>query len=320
MLSSLLSSAQDGSNVFPFLNIPVSARQAALGGDVISIRDYDPNFAGINPSLLNIEHHNQLAANAALYIADSKFATLSYARDLGEGHLVNFMARALDYGKMPRMDEYGFQNGEFGALDASIGLGYAYQFEDEWTVGGNLNFVSARIDNYSSMAVSGTAAVAYHRKKRKETATLVFRNFGYQFKTFNGTCEVMPLRVDLGYTRILNKVPIAVSVTAHDLQKFNISSEYNINGQEVNFGRKILDHLSFGIEFFPERNFNLRLGYNAKRGNELAVLDQRNFSGISGGFGFRMSTFRFDYAHIRYHNAANVNMIGISIDLDGKRY
>ena len=91
-------------------------------------------------------------------------------------------------------------------------------------------------------------------------------------------------------------------------------------GQEVNFGRKILDHLSFGIEFFPERNFNLRLGYNAKRGNELAVLDQRNFSGISGGFGFRMSTFRFDYAHVRYHNAANVNMIGISIDLNGKRY
>ena len=320
MLSSILSFAQDGSDVFPFMNIPVSARQAALGGDVITVRDYDTNFAGLNPSLLNVEHDNQIALNAALYIADSKYATLSYARDLGEGHLVNFLGRVLDYGKMARMDEFGFQNGEFGAMDAALGVGYAYQFENEWTVGGNLNFITSQIDNFSSMAISGTAAVSYHRKKRKETASLVFRNFGYQFKTFNGTRETLPFRVDLGYTKILQRVPVAISITAHDLQKFNISSEYNINGQEVNFGRKILDHLSFGVEFFPEKNFNIRLGYNAKRGNELAVAEQRNFSGISGGFGFRMSTFRFDYAHVRYHNAANVNMIGVSLDLNGKRY
>ncbi|PZU05117.1 MAG: penicillin-binding protein, partial [Chryseobacterium sp.] len=46
-----------------------------------------------------------------------------------------------------------------------------------------------------------------------------------------------------------------------------------------------------------------------------AVADQRNFSGLSGGFGIKLSRFRIDYAHVRYHNSSNVNQIGISVDL-----
>jgi hypothetical protein len=34
-----------------FLNVPISARQAVLGGDAVSVRDYDVNFAAINPAL-----------------------------------------------------------------------------------------------------------------------------------------------------------------------------------------------------------------------------------------------------------------------------
>jgi len=57
------------------------------------------------------------------------------------------------------------------------------------------------------------------------------------------------------------------------------------------------------------------LGYNVKRVNEFAVADQRNFSGLSAGFGIKISRFRVDYAHVRYHNSSNVNQIGVSIDL-----
>ncbi|WP_315057157.1 hypothetical protein [Chryseobacterium indoltheticum] len=101
------------------------------------------------------------------------------------------------------------------------------------------------------------------------------------------------------------------------MQKFDISSDYNVNGQEIGFGRKIADHFSLGAELFPEKGFNIRLGYNVRRGNELAVVDQRNFTGLSAGFGLKISKFRLDYAHVRYHNSSNVNQIGISVDLSG---
>ena len=318
-LSGFFSFAQNGTSVYPFLNIPVSARQAALGGDAISIRDSDVAFTIANPSLLNKDSDGQLSLNAAMYLADSKYGTIAYAKDLDNGHMVTINGRYMNYGNIPRTDDSGFEMGEFTASDVSVGGGYAYQFEENWTIGGGLNFITSKIDTYTSSAISGTAGVTYHHKKNKEALSVVFRNFGYQFKSFNGTREYLPFRIDLGYTRILKNFPLAVTVTAHDLQKLDISSDLNVNGQEINFGRKIADHFSIGAELFPERSFNVRLGYNVKRGNELAVIDQRNFSGLSAGFGIKLSRFKLDYAHVRYHNSSNVNQIGISVDLTSRR-
>lgn len=319
ILSGIVSFAQNGTNVYSFLNIPVSARQAALGGDAITIRDYDVSFAIANPSLLNPDSDKQLSVNATAYLADSKYGTIGFAKELENGHMVTVNARYMSYGNIPRTDESGFEMGEFSASDVAVGAGYAYRFEEDWTIGGGLNFITSKIDTYSSSAISGNAGITYHNKQNKEVASLVFRNFGYQFKSFNGERENLPFRIDLGYTKILKAFPLAITITAHDLQKFDISSEYNLNDQEVNIGRKIADHFSIGAELFPEKNFNVRLGYNAKRGNELAVVDQRNFSGLSAGFGLKISKFKIDYAHVRYHNSSNVNQLGLSIDLSSHR-
>lgn len=316
-LSGIVSFAQTGTNVYPFLNIPVSARQAALGGDAITTRDHDVSFAIANPALLNKESDKQLSVNATAYLADSKYGTIAYARDLDNGHMVTVNARYMSYGNTPRTDDSGFEMGEFSASDVAVGGGYAYQFEEDWTIGGGLNFITSKIDTYTSSALAGTLGVTYHPKRTKEVVSVVIRNFGYQFKSFNGGRENLPFRIDLGYTKILKAFPLAITITAHDLQQFDISSEFNVNGQEVNAGRKIADHFSLGAELFPEKSFNFRLGYNVRRGNELAVADQRNFSGLSAGFGLKVSKFRIDYAHVRYHNSSNVNQIGISVDLSG---
>ena len=306
---------QEGTNVYPFLNIPISARQAALGGDAISVRDYDVSFVGANPGLMNLEQDEMISINYASYLADSKYGTVTYVKDLEEGHLLSLNARYMDYGRMPRTDESATIDGEFGAFDAAIGLGYAYQFDDNWTIAGGANFVTSKIDSYTSMAVVGTAGITYHKAKTNETLALVFRNFGYQFKPFNGVRENVAFRIDLGYTKILDEFPIAITVTAHDLQKVNISQDVNNNGQEIRWTRKFADHLSVGAEIFPKQAFNIRFGYNVKRGNELAVLDQRSFAGLSAGFGIKISSFRFDYSHVRYHNSSNINMFGLSLDL-----
>lgn len=315
IFSSIFLQAQEGTNVFPFLNTPFSARQAALGSDAVSVRDYDVSFAGVNPGLMNLEQDKMISINYASYLAGTNYGTLSYVKDLEYGHLVGFNARYMDYGKMPRTDEAANISGNFGAMDASLGLSYAYQFEDDWTIAGGANFVTSKIDNYTSMAVVGTAGVTYHNEKTNETVALVFRNFGYQFKTFDGTREKVAFRVDLGYTRILDDFPLAFTITAHDLQKYDISQNYNNNGQEIRWTRKLMDHLSGGIEIFPGQAFNVRFGYNVKRGNELAVLDQRSFAGLSAGFGIKISSFKFDYAHVRYHNSSNLNMFGLTLDL-----
>ena len=264
---------------------------------------------------MNLEQDQMISINYSSYLADSKYGTISYVKDLEEGHLIGFNARYMDYGKIPRTDESAQISGDFGAMDASVGLSYAYQFDEDFTIAASTNFVTSKIDSYTSMAVVANAGVTYHNAESRETLALVFRNFGYQFKSFNGTRENVAFRVDLGYTKILDEFPLAFTITAHDLQKLNISQDFDNNGQPINWSRKFADHFSVGAELFPEQAFNIRLGYNVRRGNELAVLDQRSFAGLSAGFGIKISSFRFDYAHVRYHNASNVNMFGITLDL-----
>ena len=119
---SFFANAQTGTNVYQFLNVPISARQAVLGGDAVSVRDYDVNFAAINPALMNLDMDNRIALNYSSYLADSKLGSINYVKDLESGHLISVNARVMDFGKIPRTDESGQVNGEFSAMDTSVGL------------------------------------------------------------------------------------------------------------------------------------------------------------------------------------------------------
>ena len=78
-------------------------------------------------------------------------------KDLTAGHFISVNARVLTSGKTPRTDEFGNVNGEFSAMDASFGVGYAYQFDDDFTIGANVNYLTSKIDNYTSSVISADA-------------------------------------------------------------------------------------------------------------------------------------------------------------------
>ena len=78
-------------------------------------------------------------------------------------------------------------------------------------------------------------------------------------------------------------------------------------------------HVIVGIELFPEKSFNLRVGYNFRRAEELRILEQRNFSGISVGLGLKMNNLKFNYSYSRYTLAANTSLFGLTIDFANER-
>jgi len=58
----------------------------------------------------------------------------------------------------------------------------------------------------------------------------------------------------------------------------------------------------------------LRLGYNFRRAEELRIDEQRNFSGISLGFGLRMNRLKFNYSYSRYTLAGNSSLFGLILN------
>ncbi|MDR1877124.1 MAG: type IX secretion system protein PorQ [Flavobacteriaceae bacterium] len=309
--------AQMGQEIYTFMNMTTSARQSALGGNANSSWDNDPNMAMFNPAMMNEKMHNQVGINYASYLADVKLGALSYVYNPKEGnHFLSLHGRYVDYGDFKAADEAGVVTGDFTATDAAVTLGYAYRISEFFTVGGNLSYVTSKIESYSSSAILADLGVVFHDVDYYTTVSAVVRNFGKQLTYYNDRREKLPIQANLGISHRFERTPIELTLTLHDLQKFDISYPTNKNGEEVRFGRKIMDHVSLGAEFFPESVFNLRAGYNFKRGNELSIEDQRSFAGLTLGFGLKISYFRLDYAWGRYNAAGNTHTFGLRIDLE----
>ena len=85
LLTSLAAHAQIGGNyVYQFLNVPASARIAALGGTLITVKDHDLNTALQAPSLINPSMDRSLALSGVLYPDGVKFGNAAFARDYGK--------------------------------------------------------------------------------------------------------------------------------------------------------------------------------------------------------------------------------------------
>jgi len=154
---------------------------------------------------------------------------------------------------------------------------------------------------------------------------LAIRNIGTQITTYAGQRESLPLEIDFGMSQKLYNVPIRWHLTMENLQTWNIAKpnparsqtdlEGNQTEEKIGFFGNAIRHLILGAELFPERGFNIRVGYNFRRAEELRIVDQRNFSGLSFGIGIKMNKMRFSYSHARYSSAANTSFFGLHIDL-----
>ncbi|MDO5510534.1 MAG: type IX secretion system protein PorQ [Weeksellaceae bacterium] len=308
--------AQTGTRVYEFMNITTSPRQAALGGNAQSMWDADPNMAYWNPALMNENMHKKLALNYVNYLADIQMATASFAYQWDDRSFFSVHGQYMDYGDFMAADEIGQVIGNFGAKDINIQLAFAYNISDFFTVGAGAKFIHSQIEMYRSYGIAADLGVVLHDIDYNTNVALSVRNLGYQLKPYDQLREPLPLQVNLGVSHKLEHVPLEVTATLHNLQTFDMSDPESSTGQPTSIYRKAIDHVSVGAELFPGRGFNLRAGYNFKRGNELNPRQNKNFSGVTFGFGLRVSSFRLEYAHAQYYPGSNTDHFGLIIDLE----
>ena len=68
-----------GTRTYQFLNMPASAKLAALGGDVVSVKDGDLNGVSQNPALLDSTMERQLAISYNNYFAGINMGYVAHA-------------------------------------------------------------------------------------------------------------------------------------------------------------------------------------------------------------------------------------------------
>lgn len=320
--------AQIGGNaVYQFLNLPASTKQAALGGRVLTAVGYDPTSAIFNPATINPEMNNQLQVNYANWLGDVNYGTAAYAYTW-DRHVQTFQVGVtyLDYGNFNGFNEQGIATGEFGGSDIAVSAGYSYNipFSDIY-LGANIKVISSRLEQYSSIGGAVDFGALYYDEDKAVRIALVVRNIGTQFTLYNEVREPLPLEVAVGFSNTMKKLPLRLHVTLENLQRWNLAFSNDANAQtdldgnvideDPSFFNNVLRHTIFGLEFFPEQTFQVRLGYNFRRGQELSIQDTRAFSGVSAGFSLKINKMRFSYTHARYTLASHTSLFGVNINL-----
>lgn len=320
-----------GEATYQFLNLVSSPRQAALGGKIITNFDHDVTEALYNPASINWQMDNQLAVNYSSYLGGISYGTAAYAYTW-DRHVqtLHVGMTYINYGSFDGYDLNGNSTGTFNGNEAALSVGYNYNIPyTDFYIGANVKLITSALEQYNSFGGAVDIGAMYINEKLDFHAALTVRNLGTQFTTYAGQNEPLPLEVNFGMSQTLENVPLRWHLTLENLQKWPIGVsnparattdlDGNQTQEKVSFFNKGLRHLILGAELFPEGGFNVRLGYNFRRAEELRIVDQRNFSGLSFGIGIKLNKMRFSYTHARFTSASNTSFFGLQIDLDGRR-
>lgn len=332
MLSSFVSSAQiGGTNTYEFLNVPISARVAALGGSVIAVKDNDPTIAISNPSLLNSEMNGMASFSYLNYFADINHGFFSYVKDFDKAGTFSAGIRYLDYGTFIETDEGGNELGKFTAAEYALILGWGKQIDSNFSVGVNLKPIYSSLYLYSSAGIALDFSGTYYNKQKGLTASMVVKNVGTQLSPYveGGDKEPIPFEVQAGISKKFKHMPFRVSLDMIQLQNWNLAYNDSIlqtNSSDLSDEEKsdrnktgligeTFRHLVIGGEFVPSKNFMLRFGYSFKRRAELAHDNKPGLIGFSWGIGFRVKKFHISYGSAKYHLAGPSNHFTITTNL-----
>lgn len=328
-----------GTKTYRFLDIPMTARAAALGGNNMSIWGEDVNLLHSNPSLLNPAMTKQVAFDYSNYVADLNLFYLAYAHSLKKHGTAAISVQGFNYGKFTGYDELGQQTGNFKASDNCINLNYARPLADSlFNVGIALKTIISQYDIYQSYGNAIDFGITYHNKKNV-TVSLVAKNVGFIWKSYssnNTQKEALPQTVQFGMSKKIEKAPFRVFFVYDQLLKWNISyvspidtagkfstlntgeTQQDSSGfqkfkaRSGRFGDNLMRHIVLGTEIVITKNFNLRIAYNYRRQKEMTLPERRGFNGLSFGFGMRVKRFGFSYSFSKMAFPGSSHIFGLT--------
>jgi hypothetical protein len=330
-LTKLATAQIGGENTYEFLALAPSARITGLGGTNVSILDHDLTIQLANPAALNPKMDKLVAFGSVVYPGRVNFGNVSYARKFKIPGTFGFGLQYIAYGRFKETDEAANILGNFNAGEMNIYAGYGYQFARIFSVGANAKFIYSQLGPYSSVGMVADLAVMINDTAHNVTASIVAKNIGGQFKTYNkGVREPMPFDLQAGLSFGFKNVPFRFHFTFHDLYRWNIRYNNPADQQTDNLFTDSADlkpkkyiadnlfrHIIIGVEFNIKKVVRFDIAYNHMRQQELKLTTRRGVPGISLGLGLHIRQFDFGYGFQPLAQGATMHNFTLSVNTAG---
>ncbi len=258
--------------------------------------------------------HKHLALSYTDYLADISLSSVYYVVNHSKFGQWGAGLQYMGYGNFTQTDPTGQTLGNFSVHDYVLSVTHATTLKP-FTLGATLKMALSGIAEYKSVAALIDLGGIYKHPEKELYVGLALKNIGYQLKTFTGEDrEAMPFDAQLGLTYKPEHMPLQLSITAHHLQQFDISYAdtaqtglYLVNAPAKSFGDKLARHFVVSSQFLLSKNFNVLVGYNHLRRQELRLETKSAGAGLSLGATVRVKSFELTFTRAYYHVAGASN-------------
>ena len=292
-----------GTTGYVFLEIPVTARMAAMGETSVALTDVGAEALFTNPSLLGyaVFRHN-IHASYANYLADIQHQALGYGIQLTPIGAFGISINRLDLGEMVETVNADPNNpggryliiGKYSADALAVGLTYARKATTWFSYGITAKYVRERISIYESNNILVDIGVIYCTQFHSLRVGGYIQNFGVDSKYIGDTFK-MPTIFRLGAAAELvgdPNTPTRLTLSVDALHP----SDYT-------------ERLNVGTEYWIQNILALRAGYKFNYDEE----------GLTIGGGLKLHTSSFglliDYAYLDYGRLNMVQMVSVGFEL-----
>ena len=306
LLSAAFVAAQESKTAYNFLRLPVSAHEAALGGENISIIADDASMIFSNPALLSNVADKTIGLNYMNYMEGVNTASATFNRAVGDKAAWAVSGQFLGYGTMREVDENNVQTGEFSAKDFALCGYFSYFLTERLTGGITAKFIYSNIGSYNSAAVGVDLGLNYYNPENEWSLSLVAKNLGGQIDAFEDEYDRMPFDLQAGVSKRLVHTPLRFSATFHDLGHWDY---------------KFIKHVALGADLLLSEQIWVGVGYNFQRARQMSILssiDQEESShgaGFTLGAGLSLQRFKLGVAYGKYHVSSGSILVNAAYSL-----
>ena len=320
-----------GENTYEFLGLSPSARVTGLGGTNVTLFDHDLSVQLSNPAALNPQMDKLVSLGTVVYPGRINFGNVNYARKFKIPGTFGFGLQYIAYGNFKETDEAANIIGNFNAGEMNIYAGYGYQFGKIFSAGLNAKFIYSQLGPWNSVGMATDLSVMVNDTAHNVTASIVAKNLGGQFKTYNkGVREPMPFDLQAGLSFGFKHVPFRFHLTFHDLYRWDIRYNNPADIQQDNLftdssqlkpksyiADKLFRHIIIGVELNIKKVVRIDIAYNHQRQQELKLTTRRGIPGISLGLGVHVRQFDFAYAFQPLAQGATMHYFTFSVNTAG---
>jgi hypothetical protein len=288
-----------------FLDVAAGARACGMG-EAFTVLGQDATALFYNPSGIGeIDAKFDLSVGATQWIADIQYLYVAavYNADL----LGNFGFSLIVpdygdfYGTIVTEGGAGYENtGLFDVSAFCVGVAYAREFTDKFTVGGQVKYVTQQLGENEK----GDSAAGYYMEDN-ETSTMAY-DFGLLFypgfKSFAFGMSVRNFSPRVTYERIGFELPLtfALGVNMDILDLFGEYPDYSVNiAMEGLHPRDWDEQYHIGTEISYKDMLFLRAGYKFNYYAE----------GLNAGVGVSLAGVKIDYSYSKHDLYDMVNRV-----------